>query len=615
MNTILIVEDEPQIRKNIQQILDLEGFATITAEDGLEGLDMVEKHQPDMIICDVMMPNLDGYGLIEALRQKPSTADIPLIFLTAKAENRDLRQGMDLGADDYLIKPFKADELIRAISTRFEKRQVLTQRYKTQIETQVQQLAAIEATIDGIAILRDNKFIFLNKAHIQMFGYDTAEELIGKYWTELYKLDEIARIEQKVFPILGETGYWRGEAIAKRRDGSIFNEEVSLTITHDGELICVCRDITEGKKAQAKLQESEQRFRQLAENLHQVFWMSDPKTSQIIYISPAYEEIWGLSCASLYENPKSFIDSIYPDDLQKFMMVMQNKKNGFYIEYRIKRPDGSIRWIHDRAFPLKDATGQVYRIVGIAEDITQRKQVETEIQKALAKEKELSELKSRFVSMTSHEFRTPLAVISSSAEILKTFGHRLNEESKREHLECIQTYIGHTTQLLDDILLINKAETENLAFEPASLDLVPFCQVLTKEIQLSASNHTIVFSSNSQSNVIGNFDKKILRQILINLLSNAIKYSPNSAIVNFNLDITESIVIFSIQDQGIGIPEADQVKLFESFHRAKNVGDIPGSGLGLSIVAKCVDLHKGAISVNSELGKGTTFIVKIPLNK
>ena len=615
MNTILIVEDEPQIRKNIQQILDLEGFATITAEDGLEGLDMVEKHQPDMIICDVMMPNLDGYGLIEALRQKPSTADIPLIFLTAKAENRDLRQGMDLGADDYLIKPFKADELIRAISTRFEKRQVLTQRYKTQIETQVQQLAAIEATIDGIAILRDNKFIFLNKAHIQMFGYDTAEELIGKYWTELYKLDEIARIEQKVFPILGETGYWRGEAIAKRRDGSIFNEEVSLTITHDGELICVCRDITEGKKAQAKLQESEQRFRQLAENLHQVFWMSDPKTSQIIYISPAYEEIWGLSCASLYENPKSFIDSIYPDDLQKFMMVMQNKKNGFYIEYRIKRPDGSIRWIHDRAFPLKDATGQVYRIVGIAEDITQRKQVETEIQKALAKEKELSELKSRFVSMTSHEFRTPLAVISSSAEILKTFGHRLNEESKREHLECIQTYIGYTTQLLDDILLINKAETENLAFEPASLDLVPFCQVLTKEIQLSASNHTIVFSSNSQSNVIGNFDKKILRQILINLLSNAIKYSPNSAIVNFNLDITESIVIFSIQDQGIGIPEADQVKLFESFHRAKNVGDIPGSGLGLSIVAKCVDLHKGAISVNSELGKGTTFIVKIPLNK
>ena len=406
---------------------------------------------------------------------------------------------------------------------------------------------------------------------------------------------------------------WRGEAIAKRRDGSTFNEEVSLTITHDGELICVCQDITESKKAQAKLQESEQKFRQLAENLNQVFWMTDPETSQMIYISPAYEEIWGLSCASVYKNPKSFIDSIYPDDLPQFIMTVQNKKTGFDTEYRIKRPDGSMRWIHDQAFPLKDASGEVYRVVGIAEDITERKQFEEEIQKALAKEKELSELKSRFVSMTSHEFRTPLAVISSSAQILKIFGHRLDEESKRKHLECIQTYIEHTTQLLDDILLINKAETGNLAFEPAPLDLVPFCQLLTHEIQLSASDYTIVFSSNSQSNVIGNFDQKILRQILINLLSNAIKYSPNSAIVNFNLDIIESIVIFSIQDQGIGIPEADQVKLFESFHRAENVGNIPGTGLGLSIVAKCVDLHKGAIAVNSQLGKGTTFIVKIPL--
>jgi signal transduction histidine kinase len=217
--------------------------------------------------------------------------------------------------------------------------------------------------------------------------------------------------------------------------------------------------------------------------------------------------------------------------------------------------------------------------------------------------------------MTSHEFRTPLAVISSSAEILSNFGHRLDEESKREHLDCIQTYVKHTTQLLDDILLINKAETGNLAFQPAPLDLVPFCQILTQEIQLSASNHTIVFSSNSQSNVIGNFDKKILRQIIINLLSNAIKYSPNSAIVNFNLDITESNVIFTIQDQGIGIPEADQGKLFESFYRAKNVGNISGTGLGLSIVAKCVDLHKGAIALNSQLGKGTTFILTIPLNK
>ncbi|WP_096664839.1 putative bifunctional diguanylate cyclase/phosphodiesterase [Dolichospermum compactum] len=134
MNTILIIEDERQIRENIQEILELHGFITVTAEDGLEGLRMAEKHHPDIILCDVMMPNLDGYGLIEALRQKPLTAEIPFIFLTAKAEHRDQRQGMLLGADDYLTKPFEVNELLEAISTRLEKRQLLTQRYKTQIQ-------------------------------------------------------------------------------------------------------------------------------------------------------------------------------------------------------------------------------------------------------------------------------------------------------------------------------------------------------------------------------------------------------------------------------------------------------------------------------------------------
>ncbi|MFM7406542.1 MAG: EAL domain-containing protein [Cuspidothrix sp.] len=148
MNKILIIEDEPQIRNNIQQILEIEGFVTLTAEDGLEGLYMAEKHQPDLIICDVMMPNLDGYGLIKALRQKPLTAEIPFIFLTAKAEYTDLRQGMQMGADDYLTKPFQVNELLQTISTRLEKHKILTQRYKTQIaemETEIHDLVRHDA--------------------------------------------------------------------------------------------------------------------------------------------------------------------------------------------------------------------------------------------------------------------------------------------------------------------------------------------------------------------------------------------------------------------------------------------------------------------------------------
>jgi PAS domain S-box-containing protein len=353
--------------------------------------------------------------------------------------------------------------------------------------TMQKQLAAIESTIDGIAILQGDKYLYLNKAHVELFGYDTSEELIGKTWKELYTQAENARFERDVFPVLMAKGHWGGEAIAQRRDGSSFDEEISLTLTNNGELICVCRDITK------------------------------------------------------------------------------------------------------------------------------RKQAEQEICKALKREQELNELKSRFISMTSHEFRTPLAVISSSAGILKEFGHKLDAEKIKKHLQCIITYVQHTTELLDDILLINKAETGNLSFEPTVLDLVTFCQQLTEEVQLTTEDHSIMFSSHPHTEIIANFDQKLLRQILINLLSNAIKYSHHKTPVNFDLQMTKESIIFTVQDQGIGIPEKDQSQLFEPFHRATNVNSISGTGLGLSIVKKCVYLHNGKVNVVSKEGMGTKFTVIFPL--
>lgn len=497
---------------------------------------------------------------------------------------------------------------------------------RIQVEKQLQQLllelSDFKYALDESAIvaITDTQGIinYVNDNFCKISQY-SREELIGNTHKIINSGYHSREFFQELWQTITNGEIWRGEIRNKTKNDVYYWVDATIIPFVDAhgkpwQYLTIRNDITNRKLAESALQESEEKFRQLAENIHEVFWISDPETSQIIYISPAYAEIWGLPCNTVYDNPKSFMDAIYPDDLQEFMIVVKNKKNGFDIEYRIQRPDGSIRWIHDRAFPLKNQNGEVYRIVGIAEDITQRKQAEAEIRKMLQREKELSELKSRFVSMTSHEFRTPLAVISSSAGILKNFGHKLDDEKKTQHLDCIQTYVKHTTQLLDDILLINKAETGNLAFEPSPLELVDFCKKLTEEIQLSTTEHEIIFSSNSLVSIIGNLDKKLLRQILINLVSNAVKYSPKNTTVKFNLNMIKQQAIFSIQDQGIGIPEEDQVKLFESFHRATNVGNIPGTGLGLSIVAKCVDLHKGTIVVNSQVGIGTTFIVKIPLN-
>ncbi|HCF26613.1 MAG TPA: hypothetical protein DEV81_05270 [Cyanobacteria bacterium UBA11049] len=220
--------------------------------------------------------------------------------------------------------------------------------------------------------------------------------------------------------------------------------------------------------------------------------------------------------------------------------------------------------------------------------------------------------------MASHEFRTPLSVISSSAGLIKDYSHKLDETKKLKHLERIQSSVTYMTQLLEDVLLINKAEAEKLEFNPCPLDLVEFCRDLVEEMQLGIhTEHTIALHIDDSTQACWpqmNMDEKLLRQILSNLLSNAIKYSPAGSSVDFHLAYQHPRVVFQVKDKGIGIPPEDQAHLFESFHRAKNVGTIAGTGLGLAIVKKCVELHGGEIAVNSVVGRGTTFRVAIPLS-
>lgn len=254
-------------------------------------------------------------------------------------------------------------------------------------------------------------------------------------------------------------------------------------------------------------------------------------------------------------------------------------------------------------------------VMAIVRDITKRKQAEEDIRKALAQEKELNELKSRFVSMTSHEFRTPLTTILGSSELLEYYSKKWTEEKKISHLHRIQTNVKRLTHLLDDVLLIGKADAGRLDFKPESINLEQFCLNLVEELQLSLSNqHTLTFVSQGQC-TDACMDERLLRHIFSNLLSNAIKYSPAGGTVHFELTCQKREAIFRIRDEGIGIPPEDLERLFESFHRATNVGQIAGTGLGLAIVKRSVDLHGGKISVNSEVGVGTTFIVTIPLNK
>lgn len=242
----------------------------------------------------------------------------------------------------------------------------------------------------------------------------------------------------------------------------------------------------------------------------------------------------------------------------------------------------------------------------------QLQQVEQELRSALSLERELNELKSRIISVISHEYRTPLTIIQSSTELLERYDGKLTEEKKLTHFQRIKTSLQHMTHLVSDVLFIGKAEADRLEFNPTPLNLEQFCWELVEELR-SGLNSQVAISFFSQGNCTdSNLDEKLLRQILTNLLSNAIKYSQDGGTVRFELECYKDKARFCIQDEGIGIPEADLPLLFESFYRAPNVGTIPGTGLGLAIVKKCVDLHKGHISVDSVVGIGTTFTVTLP---
>lgn len=243
-----------------------------------------------------------------------------------------------------------------------------------------------------------------------------------------------------------------------------------------------------------------------------------------------------------------------------------------------------------------------------------RRLAESAVRVALEKERELGEIKSRFWSMVAHEFRRPMTDISASAQLLEQYNHQLPEQRRREYLYVIQEAVKSMDRLLNDVLAVGRAERGSLRFEPAALDLEQFCHHLLEEMQFTAGeNHPIIFTLHGQCDDVC-LDKQLLRHILSNLLSNAIKYSPKGGTVYLDLTCAEGRAVFQVRDTGIGIPPGERQHLFESFYRANNVGDIPGTGLGLTMVKTCLELHGGQIAVDSEVGVGTTFTVTLLLS-
>jgi len=268
--------------------------------------------------------------------------------------------------------------------------------------------------------------------------------------------------------------------------------------------------------------------------------------------------------------------------------------------------------LRDYAAHLEDLVE--HRTQTLKNTVEALQQAKEEVSVSLEKEKELGHLKSRFVSMASHEFRTPLSAVQLSASLIEKYAQPYDNANIRKHVAKIKNAVGNLTTILNDFLSLEKLEAGRVEPTYTPFDLVKFSEEITEELQMVAKQNQSIIYQHTGTRSIVNLDPNLLKNCVINLMSNAIKYSGENTFIEFNTEIADNNCVITIKDNGIGIPDTDQKHLFEAFFRAHNTGNIPGTGLGLNIVARYASLMNGRVEFKSNINQGTLFTITFPIS-
>lgn len=401
-------------------------------------------------------------------------------------------------------------------------------------------------------------------------------------------------------------------------------DQAKLICDEDGKPVRidgVTIDITELIHAEQQLKISEEKYRLISENIQDIITIVD-QNANVQYMSSSFAKITGYPTDYFYS--ESVFDKIHPDDVevvQSFLLGVAKSGKDDKMLFRFKKSDGEYMWLETIASVLSSSINTDNVLLQTSSrDVTLRKQAEIELTKALQKEKELGELKSRFVSMASHEFRTPLSTIRVGAELIKAYidkdepglSPKTNDKVSNK-LEEIMIDVDRISELMADILTMGKIEASKVPFNPLPISITKFVndylQYEAPKVLLGRNINTSIEKVESNSLL----DEKLMKQVLQNAISNAVKYSKPETQIDIKLFQQSGNAIIEIADRGIGIPEKELNFLFESFFRATNVENIPGTGLGLPIMKLFIEMHGGDIKIESKHNIGTTVRIVLPL--
>ena len=484
----------------------------------------------------------------------------------------------------------------------------------------------------------------------QIKGF-TAEEIIGRHISVFYTAEEIEKDEPaRNLQKAAALGKFEDEGWRVRKDGTVFWANVVFTALKDAKGALVgfgklTRDMTKRKKAEEEIKRLNAELRnQLQKSRSEtidykhaldessILAITD-QAGTIIHVNENFCKISKFTEEELLGQDHRIINSGHhpPEFIRDLWVTIANKRI-WKGELKNKAKDGSCYWVDTTIVPFIDEKGKPYQYLAIRSDITPRKLIEEEIirmnkdlerevaartlelTEALKREKELGLAKSRFVALASHEFRTPLTTILSSVSLISRYKAQDEDDKREKHIERIKSSVGNLTDIMDEFLSLEKLEQDKVRAVGERFNLYEFISDITggMEGMLRKKNQKITLSYCGPAQVTQ--DPKILLNILLNLLSNASKYSHNEKEIQVIADVKDLAMFITVKDQGIGIPEEAQKHLFSQFYRAPNAIHIQGTGIGLNIVKKYVELLNGSIHFTSRENEGSVFMVELPNN-
>jgi PAS domain S-box-containing protein len=635
---VLLADDNADLRDYVQRLLERD-YEVEAVGDGRAALEAARARRPDLVLTDVMMPALDGFGLLRELRRDENLRGLPVIMLSARAGEEARVEGLEAGADDYLVKPFSARELLARVSARLE-----LARMRAELDRERGAFSdLLRQSPVPIAVLRGPDLVF-EMANLAYHAVMRGRDVLGKPLLEAFpelRGQSIERLLHDVMknatPRIGHEVKVRFERPSSGRLEDTYWTFICAPLLGSGGrvdgVIAICNELTEQvvarrkiealsgelssqhverRHAESALRDSEARMRLAMEGARMFSWEVDVATGDS-QVSGNMDRVLGFSSEG---RPRDFLAAIGrlvpPEDGAILAAAVERTARGegdFRVEYRVRHPrTGEMLWLESVGALVPAADGIAARVVGIAHDITERKRAEQRLRDA-------DQRKDEFLAMLAHELRNPLAAIRSAVAVLEQVEQPSGVPQRARQI--IERQTRQLTRLVDDLLDVSRITRGHIEVVRERVDMAEIAERAVEMVrpQIDARGHQLAIAlPDAPLHVVG--DPTRLVQVVVNLLDNAAKYTPHPGRIELELRAEGASALVRVRDDGIGIPQEQLPRIFELFAQANPTLERSqgGLGIGLTVVRSLVELHGGSVQASSPGShRGSEFVVRLPL--